>query len=190
MDILEFLQKSEWPVLVGGVIWYFREPIKRLLTELRLTKFAAWGLTAEFEKRLDKVEDLTETTRKLTDEAPKRLEIQRSTNNASLGFQLEDSPQLIILKAWNHLQAELAAASDKPYPPKRSWAPRAMEDAAKALGMTHNEIEAMRELRNLRNQVAHSIEFSPSRADAIRYSEIADNLILRIWQLSEEAKRR
>jgi hypothetical protein len=72
MDFFEFVQKSEWPVLVGGVIWYFREPIKQLLTELRLTKFAPWGLSAEFERRLDKVEDLTETTRELADKAPKK----------------------------------------------------------------------------------------------------------------------
>jgi predicted ATPase len=65
-----------------------------------------------------------------------------------------------------------------------------MEDAAKVLGMTHNEIEAIRELRKLRNGVAHSIEFSLTRADAIRFSEIADDLILRIWQLKENAKGR
>jgi hypothetical protein len=190
MDILEFLQKSEWPLLVGGALWYFRHPLTRLLNEIRLTKFAAWGLSAEFEKRLDKVEDLTETTRQLADEAPSKRETPRSIDKTILGFQSDDAPPLIILRAWSLLESELRSASDKPSTRDQPWTPRRMEDAARILGMTHNEIEAMRELRKLRNQVAHSIDFSLTRADAIRFSEIADDLTVRVWQLSEKAKLR
>jgi hypothetical protein len=190
MDVLEFLQRSEWPVLVGGVIWYFRKPIKHLLSEIRITKFAAWGLSAEFEKRLDKVEDLTETTRQLTDKEPRQLETPRSIDKTLLGFQSDDVPPIIILRAWSLLESELRSASSKLSISGQPWTPRKMEEAARVLGMTHNEIEAMRELRKLRNQVAHSIDYSLTRADAIRFSEIADDLTLRIWQLSDKAKGR
>jgi len=190
MDILEFLQKSEWPVLVGGVIWYFRKPITRLLSEIRLTKFAAWGLSAEFEKRLDRAEALTEPTRKLASETPKQLDNVRSIGKNLLSFRSNENPQIHILTAWNLLEAELRNAVEKRSP--TSVQPRSrplkIEDFARKLGLTNDETEALRELRKIRNQVAHRIDFLVTPEDAVRFTQIAEDLILRIWQLSGEAR--
>lgn len=186
MDILEFLQRSEWPIVVGGTLWYFRTPLARLLDHLRPTKISALGVSLEL--ALDKAEALTEETRGLAEEqAPRQLEKPQGSGTL-LTFQLPEyeHPQLVVLKSWSALESEIYRASGKsePTPGIPSWVPmRVMEQIARDIGLTHDEFEAIRELRKVRNRVAHEIEFPLSRAEAMRFVEITRDLILRIRAL-------
>jgi hypothetical protein len=184
MDIFEFLQKSEWPILVGGVILYFRKPLTGLVAGLHLTKFNAWGLTAEFEKRLDKVEALTEPTRQITqDEAPKQVGHARTTDKAYIGPETK-SPQYIILRSWSRLEALLRGESEARVG-KILTSPRRIEERARLIGLTDDEIDALLELRKMRNQIAHSIEFNVSLQDAARFANVAESLRQRIEALAK-----
>ncbi|MGC2778068.1 MAG: hypothetical protein WA418_20770 [Bradyrhizobium sp.] len=179
MDILEFIQRSEWPVVAIMAIAVFRRPLTRLIERVRPTKLSAWGVSVE----LDEVEALTAETRAIAkDEAPKQAD---KPLRDLLVFQPAeyDHPQLVILKAWTALENAIyrAAGKDGPTPGVPSWIPmRVMEAASKKLGLTSNELLAIRELRNVRNRVADEIDFPVTRADAIRFVELSRDLIVRI----------
>ncbi|WP_156164419.1 hypothetical protein [Bradyrhizobium sp. LTSP885] len=177
MDILEFVQRSEWPVLIGGALWYFRRPLYQLVDRVRPTKVSAWGVSIE----LDKVEALTVETRAATEQELPKLEKPKSTGDL-LTFHVDEyeHPQMVVLKSWSALEAELYRAYGKSRPP---GVMRVMEQVAKELGLTSNEVEAIRELRSVRNRVAHLIGYPLSQEDAQRYSALARDLILRIRTL-------
>jgi hypothetical protein len=179
MEILDFVARSEWPLVALVAIAVFRKPLTRLLDRVRPTKVSAWGISVE----LDKVEVLTEETRAIAkEEAPKRLEKPRDD---LLHFQVEeyDHPQLVILKAWTALEHAIYRASGKSAltPGMPPWLPvRTMESIFRELGLTTNEVDALRELRKIRNRVAHEIDFPVTRPDAIRFTDLSNDLITRL----------
>ena len=125
------------------------------------------------------------------EEAPKQLEKLHQPSGDILFFQIEDydHPQIIILKAWNALESELYLAIGKLQSAKRlpSWiSMRVIEKGAVDLGMTPNEIEAIRELRKVRNRVTHEIDFPVSAEEAMRFSDLSRDLILRIRTLKPD----
>lgn len=192
MDMLEFLQRSEWPVLIGGALWYFRKPLYRLLDYIRPTKVSAWGVSIEL--ALEKAEALTAATRAETkDEQPKQLGTQKTRDHQ---FQLEADelrhPQLVVLTEWNTLEAAIYNAAERGRfaPPRVGYlAMRQLETMAKEVGFTLSEIEAIKELRKVRNRVAHELDFPLSKADAVRFSELVRGLISRLRSLEPEVAR-
>jgi hypothetical protein len=54
MDFWEFLARSEWPVVVAGGLYAFREPIKRKLESA--VKASGFGMSVEFpeQQRLER----------------------------------------------------------------------------------------------------------------------------------------
>lgn len=52
MDFLEFLQKSEWPLLVGGAIFLFKKELAELIRDFRIKKVSGPGWNIETESRL------------------------------------------------------------------------------------------------------------------------------------------
>ncbi|HEY1720917.1 MAG TPA: hypothetical protein VGG27_06705 [Magnetospirillaceae bacterium] len=65
MDWLEFIANSEWPIVAGAALVIERRPIARMIDRVNPTKLGAWGLNAEFERVMDKVEVLTQPPIKL-----------------------------------------------------------------------------------------------------------------------------
>lgn len=188
VDVLEFIQRSEWPVVALVAITVLHKPIARLIDRVRPTKFSAWGISVE----LDKVEVLTEETRAITkDEAPRQLERPRS-DVLTFGTEDYDHPQLVILKSWTALERALYRASGKVEvsPSMPQWiSARDMEMVAKELGLTRNELDAIRELRNVRNRVAHEIDFPVTSADAVRFAELSRDLVVRIEAAAKQIQR-
>jgi hypothetical protein len=41
VDVLEFLSRSEWPLVVAGTLWIVRRPLRAALERITLTKGAA-----------------------------------------------------------------------------------------------------------------------------------------------------
>jgi hypothetical protein len=94
MDFWEFLARSEWPIVIGGTIWLLRRSFQDMLSRVTPTKVDAFGFKAEFERTLDKVEQLTAPT----DQKPAQIE-----------DLLLASPEAVILDSWRQLEAEVRA---------------------------------------------------------------------------------
>jgi hypothetical protein len=55
MDALEFLARSEWPLVAITTILLLRKPLGRMMDDVTLTKLDAWGGKAEFERKIGNV---------------------------------------------------------------------------------------------------------------------------------------
>jgi hypothetical protein len=204
MDILEFAARSEWPVVAATAIWLVRKPIARMLDRVNPTKLDAWGLKAEFEKRLDKVDLLTSPPDTVEDaprfqrRGPKggegdvvgfmiREEPAKDTTQESrtlrLGPEIVNvSPGTWILQSWITIERSLRRAADKLHPRKKGpvWLPPAeLLQVAAEIGLTADEIAALKELRALRNQVAHE-DVALTFSEAERYYIAVQRLLARI----------
>jgi hypothetical protein len=161
MDFWEFVARSEWPIVVGGAIWLLRRPLQDMLSRVTPTKVDAFGLKAEFERTLDKVEQLTAPT----DQRP-----------AQIDDVLPASPEAVILDSWRQL--ENAVREKLPSKGRNILVPPKATELERQLNLSEDEIAAYQSLRKMRNQVAH--ENAPvSREDAIRFKEAAQRLLQR-----------
>jgi hypothetical protein len=179
VDILELIARSEWPVVVGGALLLFRHTIRDLIARINLTKIDAWGLKAEFEKGLDKVDALTPP--KEEKPAPK-VAMDQKTPVDAIHDRAEGSPspEATVLDTWSWLEGDMRAMIDVIHPRNVGglWTPPLkIEEAARELGLSDDEVESLLTLRKLRNNIAHSAERSINWEDALRFREAALRLL-------------
>jgi hypothetical protein len=203
VDILDFLAHSEWPAVATIALWLLRRPLVRMADRVSPTKLDAWGLKAEFAEVLDKVEGLIPTTTPpvsttplppaIGPEAPAVVPAPASapmpTQDAPTG-QWALPPVPSILADWMRLTSTIRELADqarrnagKPWirsPP--------IEDAAGELGLTDDELAALRELQTMRNDIAHSKSVTVSLVDAIRFRSATDELLARLDKIAARQK--
>jgi hypothetical protein len=183
MTVWEFLARSEWPVIAGIALWLFHRPIAAMIARVNLKKLDAWGLKAEFEKGLDKVEKLAPPKEEEKKEAPKiQAEETAPIDDEPLPSQPGRSvtPEATVLDVWSWLEADMRAMTDAIHPRLRGplWTPPLkFEEAARELGLNDDEVESLVTLRELRNNIAHSAGTSISWEDALRFREAALRLL-------------
>lgn len=188
MDVLEFLARSEWPIVVGGALWLLRKPISAMIGRVNLTKIDAWGFKAEFEKGLQKVEALTsgEPTKVGGKIIEARIEDRiQFRDSADANVEVNLTPELIVLHAWGRLESAMRKMIDAERPQKVgniTIPPLKIEEAAKQLGLSDDEIESLRVLRRLRNEVAHSANSALTWSDATRFRQATDKLLAKLTE--------
>jgi len=193
VDILEFLAATEWPLVVGGALLLFRRPIRELIARTNLSKVDAWGLKAEFEKGLHKVETLTpakDEKKKPTIAMDEKLRLDTIPDRVKGGGGR--SPETIVLDAWSWLEADMRAMIDAIRPTHigtLSVPPLKIDEAARKLGLTDDEVESLMTLRRLRNSVAHSAETLITWDEAQRFKEAAERLLHRMRKHWEEIRK-
>jgi hypothetical protein len=186
LDILEFLARSEWPAVAVGVLWILRRPIAALIDRINITKLNVWGVTAEFDRSLEKVETTLTPTNGKKDE--------RTTKEPSsipkLMYSFNVSPEVMILDAWSwvevtmrNLLEELEPGSKEPYEMQFDFA-----TAGRKLGLRSDEVDSLLTLQGLRNLVAHSGGAPISWEEAARFKKAAEQL--RQIMLDDRDKRR
>jgi hypothetical protein len=189
VDILEFLAKSEWPLVVGGALWLLRRPISEMIDRLDPTKVDVLGFKAEFARRLEKVNLLTPPLVKPANLVqPKsflamdeQISKPQVTRIAPIK-QSVTSPDAIVLLAWRNLESTMRSLSDAKRPKiGKLWTPPLrIEEAAKELGLSQDEVQALLELRQLRNKVAHSSDAPVSEDEAAQFREATERLLYRL----------
>jgi hypothetical protein len=199
LDALEFLVRSEWPLVVGGSILLFYKPIKALLSGLSLKKIEGWGVKAEFEKGLDKVEELTSPKEIAKPEELPRIKFRdRETTyleyaDKLLPFLYENvSPEALVLDTWSRVEGDTRAMIDALHPMTGSihTPPLRFEAAAKELGLSDQEIESLSVLRKLRNSIAHSADRSLTWEDAARFKESSQRLLDKMKKNWDELRKK
>ena len=56
MDLLTFIAKSEWPAVIGGALFYYRDPLGKLIERVRFKNVKVFGIETELEQQLDEAE--------------------------------------------------------------------------------------------------------------------------------------
>ncbi len=198
MDIIELISRSEWPVVVGGSILLFYRPIKRLLAGTSLKKIEGWGIKAEFEKGLDKIEELAPRKEPLklgevTTYFRDRAERPASYVDALLPFVFENvSPEAMVLDTWSRVEGDMRAMTDALHPQVGNIHPPPLrfEAAAEEFGLSGEEIESLTVLRKLRNKIAHSADRSLTWDDAARFKRAAERLLAKMKANWEELRKK
>ncbi len=151
-----------------------------MLDRVSPTKVDAWGFKAEFDKVLGKVELLTPSS--LSGEGSLRVETEVVR---SLRHELDVArpPELLVLRAWARLEAAMRQISDAEHPhvSARVWnRSQPIDQVARELGFDADEISALRELRELRNRIAHTLDVSVSDEEAARYRAATERFLSRL----------
>jgi len=176
----------------------FYRPIKALLSGINLKKIEGWGVKAEFEKGLDKVEQLTSSEDAKHDEVP-RIKFR---DRDALSFEYADkllpflyenvSPEALVLDTWSRVEGDMRAMIDALHPSSGSIhvPPLRFEAAAEELGLSGQEIASLAVLRKLRNKIAHSADRSLSWEDAARFKESSQRLLDKMKRNWDELRKK
>jgi hypothetical protein len=70
LDWLDFISYSEWSAVAAGTILLLRSQLSGLLSQISPTKLDAWGLKAEFERKLESIEAISSTKTNTPDVEP------------------------------------------------------------------------------------------------------------------------
>ena len=180
--IASLVDAIAWPVAIIAVVLLLRQPIARLLPELRELRYKDFRV--EFGRKLEEVEAQAEVA-KLPE--PSVQLVLSSVQTDPKTFQeyvariAETSPRAAIAEAWRFVEDslnEIAKQNDLPQP----YSAPALEHFL----LRHGRIpkptaNLLRELRGLRNRAVHAGEFDLTSEQAREYGELAVRLTSAIY---------
>lgn len=175
MDWLTFTAKLvdalAWPAVVFFVFLVLRKPLLGLLPQVRKFRFK------EFEAEFDR--GITEIQARMADElpleaaelpAPESIEI-RLGNLASI------APSAAVMEAWKQVEAaaKLLISSHGHSIDYQVSAPYSLIERTLGRGdlIEPKKVKIFRELRQLRNKVAHADQYEPTADQAVEYVHAA-----------------
>lgn len=174
MDCLTFIasiiKSLAWPVVVAISVLVFKGEIVKIAPKLRRIK--AGPVEAEFERD---VEQLKLAARTSGDSIA-----AQEVDTASKDFLIQLArlhPRSAILESWIRVEAAARMVLKRKVPSavKSSYIPaaRLAEPLAQANIITEGQVALYHELRRLRNDVAHAVDFEPSKSSAFAYIDLA-----------------
>lgn len=179
--IAKILSSIAWPIATVVIAYHFKKELAALLN--RLKKFKAGSAEAEFAELLRNAEAAADTG------------IETTANTQSISPSTIESaaenPRGSILSAW----LEVEAAIFKLYDVKGLNRPTRHASSARSVVPLMREIQKaglldtvhvglFHDLRALRNEAAHTLEFDPPAESVIRYIQLAKVLCMEITRVT------
>lgn len=191
MDWLEFISRSEWPIVVAGTILVLRTQLQALIGQISPTKLDAWGIKAEFERKLEQIEALTRADPAMPEPevpgeggGPNSAPVDRTATDTNvpsswaqkhLNRYRHTSPETALIKGWEGLDRAIrvtAVLAGRDIKSSRVSVPLLQQ-----IGLNHDELKIFRDLRSLRNRVAHADTATAiTWEDASRFLDAIDRL--------------
>jgi hypothetical protein len=176
MNSLEFVSTLIgdliWPFVVLAAIVVFRRPLAELIG--RVKSYEGLGQKVTFGEELADAEfsvnEAVESIKPDTEEPEKRAAAEPSP----LVREAEANPSFVVIQAWEQLSAELEELVAAAFPDRvprgtlAGWLP----DLQRRDMVNTDFVKAVRELRELRNKVAHG-RHNPTAGEAVAYAEAA-----------------
>tara|TARA_R100001143_G_C3359147_1_gene134457 strand:+ start:1608 stop:2174 length:567 start_codon:yes stop_codon:yes gene_type:complete len=175
MDWLSFISSIidsiVWPVTILILVYLLRNPLSSLIPLLQKLKYK--DLELEFGRRIEEAKEEAEAELPPTDSL---LEIDESRKERLLKLA-SISPRATILDSWREIELSLLDAAERnkvKLPYRRARSPlQVMKTLQEADLIDKNKIPLFEDLRILRNQAAHSPDFTLNTNSAIEYSSLA-----------------
>lgn len=169
--IAEIIKAAAWPIAAVAIALIFREQLRALLSRIRKGKVGP----AEFE--------FEQEVRVLAEGAPDALPAP-SAVSAPVVSLATTNPRAAILEAWLGVDssAQRLAFRDNKLVPRNPVSTARLLDKHQLL--EHQDIALFNDLRALRSQATHDIDFSPSPESVIQYVQLAHGLKERIDRAS------
>ena len=185
MDTLTFITKLcealGWPISSIALVVILRREIRLLLPTLR--KLKAGPVEAEFEQ----------STAVLTAELAILPRVKEATGREVELLASSSSPRAAVLESWLRLESTANEALARKQEKLHGSGALSMRPSMKGLAqalltsglLQENQIGLFKELLHLRNEVVHTLEFSPTIEAISRYIETANYLN---WCLKEAVR--
>lgn len=174
-----------WPILLGIIIILFKEPLIELIKNIKSIKFKEFE--AQFWDKLEKISNEVEI--KPSSFAKKDPSISETKAEARFEKFLEVSPNGAIVETWMEIEEELRKiAKRKNYSLRRGssglFLTRVLtKDKTLPIPLAQN----IDDLRNLRNEAAHSPHYQQVSVDIARnYREIAHLVKMQLGSIFEK----
>ncbi len=181
--LIQLLDIFAWPATLLVCIWLAREPLKSLLPHVENVRYKEFEV--KFKKQLEQVKEDVEEKEPIADKV--------ITDNSELNNLIEVSPSVAIIESWKKI--EFAAINKvKQLAPENSKFKnierRPVDYLEYSGALIPSTLRAIREMRNLRNQSAHSEKGEISMEVAKEYCSLASAIALQINGITELPKAR
>jgi hypothetical protein len=178
MNSLEFtsnlITRLYWPLIVGGALVLFRNPVRELLG--RIKSYEGLGQKLEFGEQLAGAEKSVEEAAQsviLSEDSEQQAPLEPDP----LVREAEGNPSFVVLQSWEQLSialGDLAHAAN--LGTKIRFNPIFYTSEMRKRNLVNDQfVKAVYELRHLRNRVAHG-QHNPTPGEAVAYTESAQVL--------------
>jgi hypothetical protein len=174
-----------WVTAAIIALFLFRRELAKVLVLLgeRIEEFEGFGIKTKLRRDLDALEDILPRAADAK-EAAAPAEAERTEIAAELTLL---PPPYIILQSWRRLEQTVreAVTIHRPGTPRKPTRSFDYVSLARTHGLlTEEEMQAAHRLRQVRNLAAHSDGSGVTVSDALRYRDLADDLIQKIQERS------
>jgi hypothetical protein len=179
MNNLEFVSTLigtlVWPLVVVSAVVLFRKPLAELIGRVR--SYEGLGQKLTFGEELAGAEvSVNEAVESIKIDT-KETDSQIAAEPSPLVREAEANPSFVVIQAWEQLSAaleDLVGTAEPDRVPRGTpvgWLP----DLQRRQLVSPDFVRAVRELRDLRNKVAHG-QHNPTPGEAVAYAESAQVL--------------
>lgn len=181
--IARYIEALVWPVTAIIILLLFRSQIARVI--LRLSRFKYKDAVFEFGNNLDDAENkaasLDLPPPKVLRQVTEPITIASSYDRL---FELtSSSPRGAITESWLRIEIAVNEAAQKlgiePVRNYRGWK-QVITELARQEKIPKSTVYLLDDLRKMRNNAVHTIEFEISPQEAARYVDLAIGLVYRI----------
>ena len=180
-NIIKALDILAWPLTLIFLTWFMRKPIQSLIPLIHKIKFQ--GLELEFLNTLKQAKDNIQENF--------QIELNTPIEDPKLYDAIKISPDYCVLEAWKVLEQSARKKVEALLPDGETFKSplqRPIDYLEFKGALTPLTASAIRDLRTLRNQVAHSSVEFVSKEGAIQYVELATGILGKIDSITDLPK--
>jgi hypothetical protein len=165
-----------WPLLVGAVVYVFREPLRDRIRYLRRARLPG-NTELEFGERVGEAEVTFHSVVVQQGMTVEPKEAEEKALITELGPQIAEAPRAAVIEAWLAVERELEALAQESGIDlaERTWTAPALADELVKRGLIEASALAavIAELRDARNVAAHARPYTVDRDEVVDYVKLA-----------------
>jgi len=176
-----------WPGAVVTALLVVRRPLLRLIPTIRHFKYGS--LELDFERGLEEAEQKAEAAQ-LPPPTPSPAALAGGLDPRLLAPQVvaRAYPRAAVLEAWLLVEDALQrAALQRGLGSIRNFTRKQLEHLVQQGVLPEEAVGLVEQLRRLRNEAAHAVDFAPTPEQAQHYTELAERLVKLVEQRTRSA---
>ena len=163
-----------WPIVVSAAIIIFRKPIAEVIGRVR--SYEGLGQKLTFGDRLENAEQSVDAAAKNAEIERGGGEGQKKVDLSPLAREAEANPSFVVIQSWEQLSGALDDLIGAASPGRRPGPSVSLLPGLQKQGLVDDKfVTAVRELRDLRNLVAHG-RHNPTPGEAVAYADSVQTL--------------
>lgn len=172
--VASLVASLSWPVMIICVVVIFRTPLSGLIG--RLKSYKGLGQEVTFGDRLAGAEASVEEALLQSKIAGAEARECLAAEPSPLVREAEGNPSFVVIRAWEQMLEALADLFAAAFPDENQRRTQPLHDLEQSKVAPREYVTAIRELRDLRNRVAHG-QHNPTPGEAVAYAQSVAGLM-------------